>query len=69
MRITLNNKEEFIETDKNSLSVNEILNIKKYSYNRIIVKINNQLIKKEDYEDTKVTIGDNVMIIHLMAGG
>ncbi|MGV8147268.1 MAG: MoaD/ThiS family protein [Alkaliphilus sp.] len=33
------------------------------------MKINSQLIKKEEYETTQISDGDDVKVIHLLAGG
>lgn len=67
MRILLNNREE--EIDSNSLTVKELLNIKKYSFRMRIVKINGKLIPGDQYNTALIKDGDNVQIIYLMSGG
>ncbi len=67
MNITLNNKPESFETS--SLTVTELLELKKYTYKMIVVKINNRLIEPSDYETATINDGDNVMVIHFFAGG
>ncbi|NCC87604.1 MAG: sulfur carrier protein ThiS [Clostridia bacterium] len=67
MEIILNNRNENFE--KHQLSISEIMEIKKFSYQKIIVKLNNTFIEKEDYQHTIVKEGDNLMILHLLAGG
>ena len=67
MKITLNHKEASMAGE--SLSVRELLAMMKFSFPLIIVKINGQLVKKEDYERVYVSDGDSVEAIHLMSGG
>ena len=67
MKIILNNRDQ--EFDEQQLSISEIMEIKKFSYQKIIVKLNNTFIEKEDYPHTIVKEGDNLMILHLLAGG
>lgn len=67
MKIILNNREEEIACD--SLTVNELLAVKNYSFRMRIVKINGKLIPADQYETTLIADGDNVQIIYLMSGG
>lgn len=67
MEITLNNKLEHFEEDK--LTISDILKIKNFTFKMLIVKINDKLIKKEDYDKSDVNNGDNVAVIHLISGG
>lgn len=53
----------------NSLTVQEILNIKKYTFPKIIVKVNGDLVPKHEYASTLIYDGDEVQVIHLLAGG
>ena len=45
------------------------MKIKKYTFPKIIVKVNGMHIEKTDYATTVVHKGDNVEMIHLLAGG
>ncbi|HXK82584.1 MAG TPA: sulfur carrier protein ThiS [Bacteroidales bacterium] len=67
MKIILNNRTEVF--DKNNMSISEIMEIKNFSYQKIIVKLNNIIIEKEDFKNTIVKEGDNLVILHLLAGG
>ena len=67
MTINLNNREEIIERD--SATISEILEIKKFTFPRIIVKLNGTLIKKPFYKETIVNEGDELNVIHLISGG
>lgn len=51
------------------MTVEDIMKINKFSYSRIIVKVNNKHIEQEDYATTAVNDGDDVQMIHLLAGG
>ena len=65
--IFLNNIEEELVTE--TLSVSELLQIKKLSFRMRIVKINGILITKDRYDSTVIHDGDNVQILYLMSGG
>jgi sulfur carrier protein len=67
MKIILNNREE--EFKRESMSVNEMLVLKKFSYKMRIIKINGKLISKEKYDSTVINNGDEVQMLYLMSGG
>jgi thiamine biosynthesis protein ThiS len=67
MKILLNNREE--EFKNESLSVDEMLVLKKFSYKMRIIKINGALISKEKYDSTIIHDGDDVQMLYLMSGG
>ena len=67
MKIFLNNREE--EFEKDSLTVSEMLILKKFSFKLRIIKINGALIPKEKYDSTIINDGDNVQMLYLMSGG
>jgi thiamine biosynthesis protein ThiS len=67
MKIILNNREE--EIMKESITVNEMLILKKFSYKMRIIKINGTLISKENYDSTIIHDGDDVQMLYLMSGG
>jgi sulfur carrier protein len=67
MKIILNNRlEEFAGT---SMTVRELLNEKNFSFKMLVIKINNKLVRKEQYDVTSVKEGDDVSILHLISGG
>ena len=51
------------------MTVEVLLGKKGYIFPKIIVKINGELIKKEDYDTKAIRDEDNVQVIHLLAGG
>jgi sulfur carrier protein len=67
MKIILNNREELFE--KETLTVAEMLSIKKFTFRMRIVKINGVLVHREKYGETSISEGDNVQMIYLMSGG
>jgi len=67
MKIILNNREE--EFPKETMSVSEMLLMKKFSFRMRIIKINSILIPKEKYDSTIICDGDNVQMLYLMSGG
>lgn len=67
MNILLNNrKEKFVQE---TLSVSEMLLLKKFSFKMRIIKINGALVSKENYDTTFIHEGDDVQMIYLMSGG
>jgi sulfur carrier protein len=67
MKITLNNRTE--EFDFTELSIQQIIEIKNFTFPRVVVKLNNALIKKPQYTETIVKDNDKLEIIHLISGG
>ncbi len=67
MKIILNDKD--VSMAGESFSVREILDLMKFTFPMIVVKINGQLVKKDDYERVFVGDGDRVEAIHLITGG
>lgn len=51
------------------LTVAELLKRKRYSYPKIIVKINDVFVEPEEYASAVIHDGDDVKAIHLLAGG
>jgi sulfur carrier protein len=67
MKISLNNRTE--EFAGESISVNEMLVQKKFSYKMRIIKVNGNLISKDKYDTTLIHNGDDVQMLYLMSGG
>jgi sulfur carrier protein len=64
--IKLNNRD--FEWEE-GLTVQGLLDKKSYTYPKLIIKINNLLIPSEEYSSTLIRDGDDVKVIHLLAGG
>jgi len=67
VKITLNNRPEEFEGD--TITVEKMLEIKKFSFMMRIVKINGKLIKRDEYADIIIRDGDEVQMFYLMSGG
>jgi thiamine biosynthesis protein ThiS len=67
MTITLNNRSETF--DKELMSIAELIKIKNFTFKALVVKINGQLVRKNQYEEAVVHNGDKVDVIHLISGG
>jgi len=69
MDITVNGIPEHIETTKVNITVDELLRIKKFSFKMLVVRVNGELVRKEQYSTATIANGDNVQVIHLISGG
>jgi len=67
MKIMLNNREE--EFSVPTLTVNEMLEIKRFSFRMRVIKINGVLIPRGMYDTTNIREGDNIQMLYLMSGG
>ncbi len=67
MTITLNFAPETYEEP--SLSIAELLKRKHWSFPLVIVKVNGELVEREDYAERMVGDGDDLEAFHLISGG
>jgi thiamine biosynthesis protein ThiS len=67
MNIILNNNNEAFEAE--TLSITELLALKKFTFKMLIIKINGNLVKQENYASSFIKDGDDVMVLHLISGG
>jgi len=67
MKIILNNNEEVF--DEESLSVNQLILKKNFTFKMLVTKINDKVIKRDERDNAWVKDGDQVMILHLISGG
>jgi sulfur carrier protein len=67
MKIILNNREE--EFDGDNLTVNELLQAKKFTFKMLVIKVNGKLVKKSEQNSAIIKDGDDVMVLHLISGG
>lgn len=64
--ITVNNRDfQWFE----GMTVAKMLELHKYTFPEIMVKINGQFVEKTDYKDTHIQDGDEVLAIHMFGGG
>lgn len=69
MRIVLNNIPEEIDVHGESLTVNELLKYKNYTFRLLVIKVNGQLVKRDQYDSAVIRDGDDVVVMHLVSGG
>ena len=67
MEILLNNRKETI--DKDRISVNDLLKVKKFTFKLLVTKINDKLIKKDERDSAIIVDGDKVTVLHMISGG
>ncbi len=65
-KITVNSQVIDWEED---MTVQRVLDVMKYTFRMLVVKVNGELIKRQDYESTLVPENAVVQVIHLVAGG
>ena len=67
MKIILNNNPESFDVER--CTVRELLRLKNFTFKMLIIKVNGQLVKKDEYDHTWVNDGDDVNVLHLISGG
>lgn len=67
MSILLNNRHEKIAQEK--MSLEELIQYKKFTFHLLVTKINNKLVKKEQRANTFINDGDDVLVLHMISGG
>lgn len=67
MNIMLNNRPETFDAKK--LSISDLLNYKNFTFKLLVIKINGKLVKKDQYDTTFISDGDDVSVLHLISGG
>jgi sulfur carrier protein len=67
MNIILNNRPESFE--QSELTINQLLELKKFTFKMLVIKVNGELVKKDEYDSFLIKAGDDVNILHLISGG
>ena len=67
MKIVLNKRPD--EFSNEQLTVQELLDMKKFTFKMLIIRINGDIVKKTDYNSSVIHDGDDVMVLHLISGG
>ena len=65
-KITVN--DNIIDWEEN-MNINFILKRMNYTFRMLVVKVDGQLVKKNEYESTIVQPDADVKVIHLISGG
>ena len=63
----LNNRqfEHYVE----NMTIQDVIDVMKFTYPRLVVKVNGKLIQKKEYSNVFLNENDDVKIHHLLAGG
>lgn len=67
MDIILNSNPERI--DRDNITINELLVLKKFTFKMLVIKINGVLVRKDEYSTATIKDQDDVMVLHLVSGG
>jgi sulfur carrier protein len=59
------NNVDFVENE----TVKDLLSRMRYTFPNVVVKINGELVKKQDFKDTIVPDEAEVSVIHMISGG
>ena len=51
------------------MTVRALLDKKVFTFRHIIVRVNGKYVPEEEYNRYAINDGDDVMVLHLMAGG
>jgi len=64
--ITVNGRKiSWIENE----TVRDLLKRMRYTFPNIVVKIDNELVKRKDYDNTLISDGAEIKMIHMISGG
>lgn len=67
MNIMLNNEPLTLEGE--SITVEKLLELKKYTFRLRTVKVNGRLLGRDSYGEEVINDGDSVQVLYLMSGG
>lgn len=51
------------------MTIRDILNVMRYTFRMLVIKVDGKLIPKTDYDTTTVPDNAEVHVIHLISGG
>lgn len=51
------------------MTVKDVMNRKNFTWPKIVVKVNGHHVEEEDFPTTVLNDGDDVQMLHLLAGG
>ncbi len=60
---------EIKQTWKEGLTVRDALIMMNYTFPMLVIKLNGQLVKKQDYDKTPIPENADLKVIHLISGG
>jgi len=54
---------------EDGMTINDVLQKMRYTFKMLVVKVNGELVKKNQYRDFTIPKSADVKVIHLMSGG
>lgn len=51
------------------MTVTDVLSMMKYTFKLLVIHVNDEIIKREEWPSTLIPQGAEVKVIHLMSGG
>ena len=51
------------------MTVRRVLQVMKYTFRLLVVKVDDRLVKKDEYDSFQIPAGAEVKVIHMVAGG
>ena len=54
---------------QSGMTIRDVLNKKNYTFKMLVIKVNGELVKKNQYDHFLVPKGADVKVIHLVSGG
>lgn len=51
------------------MTVRKVLQVMNYTFRMLVIKIDGRLVKRNEYDDTLVPEGADVMVYHMISGG
>ncbi|KUK72597.1 MAG: Uncharacterized protein XD91_1205 [Clostridiales bacterium 38_11] len=61
--------DRIFEHYKDDMTIGDVIEVMRFTYPRLVVKVNGRLIQKSEYNATILNENDDVKIHHLLAGG
>ena len=54
---------------QDGMTVDDVLKKMRYTFKMLVVKVNGELVKRNQYNDFRIPDNADVKVIHLMSGG
>jgi sulfur carrier protein len=54
---------------REGMTIRHVMKARGYTAPRIIVKVNGELVRQEQWETFQIEDGDDVQVLHMVAGG
>jgi len=69
MKIKVNGKEKYLDTNEKQITLTETINSLGYLPNTIVVELNNLIVNYEGWATESVEDGDTLEIVSIVGGG